>query len=58
MQDCGGRADNRDAANQRGPLLPAAHQQRARGMLGLQASLPVRTAPEFVTSAGCGKEGN
>ena len=56
MQDCGGRADNRDAANHRGPLLPAAHQQRVPGMLGLQANLPTRTAPGFVTSAGCGKE--
>ena len=58
MLNCGGRADNRDAANHRGPLLPAAHQQRARGMLELQVSLPARTAPEFVTSAGCGKEDN
>lgn len=58
MQDCGGRADNRDAANHWGPLLPAAYQQRARGMLGLQVSLPARTAPEFVKSAGCDKEDN
>lgn len=58
MQDCGGRADNRDATNHWGPLPPAAHQQRARGMLGLQVSLQARTAREFVTSAGCDKGDN
>lgn len=58
MQDCVGMADDQDAANHQGPRPPAAHQQRARGMLGLQVSLPARTAPEFVTSAGCDKEDN
>ena len=58
MQDCGGTADDRDAANQRGPLPPVGHQQRARGMLGLQVSLPTRTAREFVACAGRDKEDN
>lgn len=50
MLDCGGRADNPDATNQRGPCPAGARQQRARGMAGLRVSLRGHTAPGLARS--------